>query len=416
MTAFRSDPANCTYDRTTLAPLRDGWEYALFVDASEHLADGTPICAQTSYAAGEHILAQHGFEMLTPDDVDWLHSLGPNDCVALRAFTGTPTAEVTLAHRKVSDEANRAAMRAAGHTPGKRWRNFGKWWVAGAPKGRAHLMGWWVPRVEAYGITSRRGPGFIQPRPAPGSQGAHDSGNLHDLRSGHADDGTNLVGKRRIATVQPETFDVGPHTIEIPTAPGTTMPTRSTIRLGSKGPDVIAWQTILHVKADGDFGPNTDRATKAWQSAHGLVADGIVGARSWEAAGEMHKAAAVGGASPACLAALRDANAAWPGRKRVSDGIMGDARHMASKSDHNDGNAVDITHDPAHGCDGNVISALAQADDRVTYVIWNKRIWNASVSPDWRPYKGSNGHTHHCHISIKVAKRGDDSPWPWAPR
>lgn len=50
---------------------------------------------------------------------------------------------------------------------------IGKHWVAGAPAGRSHLMGWWVDLVEAYGST-RRGPGWVQPRPALGSRGAHD--------------------------------------------------------------------------------------------------------------------------------------------------------------------------------------------------------------------------------------------------
>lgn len=50
---------------------------------------------------------------------------------------------------------------------------IGKHWVSGAPSGRSHLMGWWVDRVEAYGST-RTGPGWVQPRPALGSLGAHD--------------------------------------------------------------------------------------------------------------------------------------------------------------------------------------------------------------------------------------------------
>lgn len=39
--------------------------------------------------------------------------------------------------------------------------NAGKWWVAGAPRGRAYLMGW---------FDGRR---WIQPAPALGSQGPH---------------------------------------------------------------------------------------------------------------------------------------------------------------------------------------------------------------------------------------------------
>lgn len=56
------------------------------------------------------------------------------------------------------------------------------------------------------------------------------------------------------------------------------------IRLGSKGLDVVAWQRLIDVEADGDFGPKTEAATKAWQTAHGLSADGIVGPRTIAAA------------------------------------------------------------------------------------------------------------------------------------
>lgn len=61
-------------------------------------------------------------------------------------------------------------------------------------------------------------------------------------------------------------------------------PTRATIRRGSKGPDVAAWQKIVGVTSDGDFGPKTEAATKAWQAARGLTADGIVGPKTWGAA------------------------------------------------------------------------------------------------------------------------------------
>lgn len=117
----------------------------------------------------------------------------------------------------------------------------------------------------------------------------------------------------------------------------------------------------------------------------------------------------------ACRKALADATARWPRRNKASDGIMGDARHQQRPSDHNLGNAVDITHDPASGCIGSVIAALAIRDPRVTYVIWNRRIYNrARAAEGWRVYTGDNPHTHHCHISIRATSRGDDRPWAWA--
>jgi len=49
------------------------------------------------------------------------------------------------------------------------------------------------------------------------------------------------------------------------------------LRKGSKGPGVKIMQEALGISADGDFGPGTERALKAWQAANGLVADGIAG-------------------------------------------------------------------------------------------------------------------------------------------
>jgi hypothetical protein len=92
---------------------------------------------------------------------------------------------------------------------------------------------------------------------------------------------------------------------------------------------------------------------------------------------------------------------------------MGDARHQARKSDHNLGNAVDVTHDPDSGCTGDIIAAAALEDSRVTYVIWNRRI-NSRDGRGWRNYTGTNAHTHHCHISIRDSSRDDVTPWAWA--
>ncbi len=53
------------------------------------------------------------------------------------------------------------------------------------------------------------------------------------------------------------------------------------IQLGDQGPGVRAWQRIVGLgpsKADGKFGPGTDAAVKAWQAAHGIEPDGVIGA------------------------------------------------------------------------------------------------------------------------------------------
>jgi putative chitinase len=53
------------------------------------------------------------------------------------------------------------------------------------------------------------------------------------------------------------------------------------LKLGSEGEDVKKLQIKLGLEAIGKFGPKTDAAVKAWQTANGLTADGIVGDGTW---------------------------------------------------------------------------------------------------------------------------------------
>jgi D-alanyl-D-alanine carboxypeptidase-like protein/putative peptidoglycan binding protein len=59
------------------------------------------------------------------------------------------------------------------------------------------------------------------------------------------------------------------------------------LRRGSEGKDVERWQLflvgqgLLKGSIDGEFGPATENASKAFQRAHGLSADGIVGPKSF---------------------------------------------------------------------------------------------------------------------------------------
>lgn len=54
------------------------------------------------------------------------------------------------------------------------------------------------------------------------------------------------------------------------------------LRVGCKGEDVLGWQFFLRGqgiyldKVDGDFGPKTEKATKAFQSEHGIADSGVV--------------------------------------------------------------------------------------------------------------------------------------------
>ena len=53
-----------------------------------------------------------------------------------------------------------------------------------------------------------------------------------------------------------------------------------TLRKGSKGDMVKQIQEKLGIVADGDFGPGTEAAVRAWQTKAGLFADGVVGSKS----------------------------------------------------------------------------------------------------------------------------------------
>jgi cell wall-associated NlpC family hydrolase len=55
------------------------------------------------------------------------------------------------------------------------------------------------------------------------------------------------------------------------------------LKLGSRGPAVARVQRALGIRADGDFGPKTKRAVRAFQKRHGLFADGVVGPRTRKA-------------------------------------------------------------------------------------------------------------------------------------
>ena len=121
-------------------------------------------------------------------------------------------------------------------------------------------------------------------------------------------------------------------------------------------------------------------------------------------------------ATPAAIAVLRQATALWPKRKKLSDGLLPSAAHLklSPNSDHNTGLAVDLTHDPKNGVDCAVIFEKLKEDERVSYLIFNKKIWSRKLGKSGnRVYSGSNPHTKHLHISINPDKSDDTSPWFW---
>ena len=113
---------------------------------------------------------------------------------------------------------------------------------------------------------------------------------------------------------------------------------------------------------------------------------------------------------------LRDAITTWyPDRRTTSDGWLGDARHSATKSDHNpdaDGcvRAIDIDSRLDSSAQLSVyladqIRVCAKTDKRISYVIHNGFIASKIMGFKWRRYRGINPHKKHIHISF--TKLGD---------
>jgi hypothetical protein len=114
-----------------------------------------------------------------------------------------------------------------------------------------------------------------------------------------------------------------------------------------------------------------------------------------------------------------------PRRSKASDGTIGDAAHGSRCSRHNPNDfgvvtALDITHDPARGCD---IHAIADHVRRfphpeLSYLISLGRIAGRSTGWAWHRYTGSNPHNIHVHFGVGQGSDCDpqppyDSPAPW---
>jgi hypothetical protein len=154
-----------------------------------------------------------------------------------------------------------------------------------------------------------------------------------------------------------------------------------------------------------------------------------------------------------CLGRLRDDfNEVAPARDRASDGSIGDAAHSSS-SDHtpdeisdalrgkdadstNEVHAIDVDADlrtPGLTMEQVVQFLLARcrsgAETRLRYIIYNRRIWEASNGWRQEAYAGPNPHDKHAHFSasydtareastasfhleeIPVALTADDKKW-----
>jgi hypothetical protein len=105
-----------------------------------------------------------------------------------------------------------------------------------------------------------------------------------DWVRGHAE--TSVTGKWDPGYANGKTYDLNAlraQAVSLVTGAPVGTPSQATFRKGDKGNGVKeiqeALNAALHLKlvADGDFGPATESAVKAFQALNGLTADGIVG-------------------------------------------------------------------------------------------------------------------------------------------
>lgn len=127
-----------------------------------------------------------------------------------------------------------------------------------------------------------------------------------------------------------------------------------------------------------------------------------------------------------CLAALRGQfNALNPARDKASDGWIADDEHSPDSDHQPDAGGmvhaldVDATGPwPAgrsmESMTWDIVAAHRDGlDNRLTYVIWNRYIAEASNRWLWRPYTGKNPHDRHAHFSCSRvnARERDTRPF-----
>ncbi len=110
----------------------------------------------------------------------------------------------------------------------------------------------------------------------------------------------------------------------------------------------------------------------------------------------------------------RQVNEAYPNRDKSSDGVIGDAAHAKTKSDHNPNDqdvvcALDLDHDPDNGFDGDAFLAaqLNNPHPQLKFIVFKGYIY--SRIRNFQP-KVNSGHYTHVHISVGVGPEGKSAP------
>lgn len=110
-------------------------------------------------------------------------------------------------------------------------------------------------------------------------------------------------------------------------------------------------------------------------------------------------------------------------RDRRSDGTVGDTRHAARKSDHNPDEqgwvrAWDCDRDLSGSSKPDLMPDLVDQirllcksgiEKRISYIIFDGKIYSSILNWKPRKYTGANKHNHHAHFSFKKEADNDGS-------
>lgn len=128
---------------------------------------------------------------------------------------------------------------------------------------------------------------------------------------------------------------------------------------------------------------------------------------------------------PCGLELLSEFNTIAPDRDHASDGTIGDAAHQAEHSDHNpdrEGAVRALDVDNTFNQSGLSMEMIVQYllarcragyEQRITYIIYNRRIWEQDNGWRERTYTGSSPHTEHAHFSFSHNDRLANSRAPF---
>lgn len=176
----------------------------------------------------------------------------------------------------------------------------------------------------------------------------------------------------------------------------------ATLKLGSKGNDVIKLQLLLNrtmkpsprLKADGAFGGKTQKALMKFQQEHKLKVDGVAGKQTWKALGVKSE--------PAAQSLVPTVNAPWYDIARAELGIAeisGPDKHNKRIVEYHSTTTLGAKTDEVPWCSSFVNWVMAQAGIKGT---------NNALAKSWATW-GVKAHTPSKGTIVVIKKKSANS-------